>query len=431
MSIYKFKSSDLIYNRIKTYPKQDIIIYDGKVYINNDKNSAVTNYAGNTINVNNVKQGYISLYELNVTNDINTAGTPPAGGTSIYPFVTKDGARTAFKSISTSVFDSTSQYAYGDTIKGAYPLSASIKRTRFAETTNSTVDVTHQEEGGSYTQPVLNKKYLLSLKSIFNNYGQLSKHYYFNKQSIPSHLGGLVDWDKSNQEMSLIEIPSIFYGSSIRKGSVKLKFYVSGTLAAQLTDSHLNGELIQSSGTYDAKANDGKVAGVVLYNEGFIALTGAWGLNNDFTDKYVGGSYTNPKWHNFGRGANDSTSAATITGSLFQVEFEGVNYVPTITMMAHAKRGMLNHSTNPTYLAKSERVLPTTSSYEYREVDGQRVKQLHHSTYAETGSFEKQTYISKIGIYDKNKNLIAVAKLANPVRKTEQRDITFKLKLDF
>ena len=44
--------------------------------------------------------------------------------------------------------------------------------------------------------------------------------------------------------------------------------------------------------------------------------------------------------------------------------------------------------------------------------------------------FSKQTYISKVGIYDKDKNLIAVAKLATPVKKTEERDLTFKLKLD-
>jgi len=47
-----------------------------------------------------------------------------------------------------------------------------------------------------------------------------------------------------------------------------------------------------------------------------------------------------------------------------------------------------------------------------------------------SASFKKQTYISKIGIYDENKNLIAVAKVATPVKKTEEREYTFKLKLD-
>jgi hypothetical protein len=46
-------------------------------------------------------------------------------------------------------------------------------------------------------------------------------------------------------------------------------------------------------------------------------------------------------------------------------------------------------------------------------------------------NFKKITYIRKIGIYDENKNLIAIANVAEPVKKTEDRDLTFKLRLDF
>ena len=42
----------------------------------------------------------------------------------------------------------------------------------------------------------------------------------------------------------------------------------------------------------------------------------------------------------------------------------------------------------------------------------------------------KETYISKVAIYDEKKNLIGIAKLANPVRKTPDRSYLFKLKLD-
>ena len=45
--------------------------------------------------------------------------------------------------------------------------------------------------------------------------------------------------------------------------------------------------------------------------------------------------------------------------------------------------------------------------------------------------FQKQTFISKIGIFDEEKNLIAVAKIANPVLKRAEDSYTFKLKLDF
>ena len=52
-------------------------------------------------------------------------------------------------------------------------------------------------------------------------------------------------WNKSTQEMSLVSVPSIFYGSSIKKGSINLKFYADGILTAQLRDTSENGELVE------------------------------------------------------------------------------------------------------------------------------------------------------------------------------------------
>ena len=429
-TVYKFNQEDLFYNRVKTYPKKDFLIYDAKVYIDGGKNAGVKNHT-TTVNENNVPQGFISLYELNVASNISVGTQAPPDGTSIYPFVTKEGARTAFRSISTSVFDSTSQFAYGDFIKSHYPLSSSIFRTRFAPTTTSTSTV--EEENGSFVKASLNKQRIIALKNTFNNYVPQSIHHAFNTSSIDDHLNAKVSWDKSNQEMSLIEIPSIFYGSSIRKGSVSLKFYITGTLAAELQDVNQNGELVKVSGTIGSTTNSNKVAGLVLYNEGFIALTGSWDINPNFQDKYVGNDYSSPKWYNFGAGANDGKAAAVLTGSAFAVHFEGTNQIPTVTMFAHAKRGELNNSTNPTFIQKdqNEPSTPSTSSYHFYENSNLKIKSLEHNKYGDSGSFDKQTYISKIGIYDDNMNLIAIAKLASPVRKTETRDLTFKLKMDF
>ena len=62
----------------------------------------------------------------------------------------------------------------------------------------------------------------------------------------------------------------------------------------------------------------------------------------------------------------------------------------------------------------------------------QSVKNTVSSSYVSpTGSYKPQTFITKVGIYDENKVLIAIANLATPVKKTEERELTFKLKLDF
>ena len=69
MPYYKFKPEDLLYNRIKTFPQQNFVIFDGKVYINGFKNSQA-----NFNNVNATTQGFLSLYELNVDRVIDTSG---------------------------------------------------------------------------------------------------------------------------------------------------------------------------------------------------------------------------------------------------------------------------------------------------------------------------------------------------------------------
>jgi len=60
-----------------------------------------------------------------------------------------------------------------------------------------------------------------------------------------------------------------------------------------------------------------------------------------------------------------------------------------------------------------------------------KIKNIVSASYTDQAPpFKKTTYINKIGIYDESKNLVAVASLATPVRKTEDLDYTFKLKLD-
>ena len=101
-------------------------------------------------------------------------------------------------------------------------------------------------------------------------------------------------------------------------------------------------------------------------------------------------------------------------------------------MMAHAKQGDLNYSHNPTFIENQNQLSASISQGSvYRETPG-TIKNIKKSTFAgHNEEFENITYISKIGIYDENKNLIAIATLANPVKKTELKEYTFKLRMDF
>ena len=102
-----------------------------------------------------------------------------------------------------------------------------------------------------------------------------------------------------------------------------------------------------------------------------------------------------------------------------------------MTMFAHARRGEVNYSNNPTFLEYGQEKLFFTSSNVYEQTSSIKIKNTVSSSYGDYNeSFKKQVYISKIGIYDENKNLIAVASVSNPILKREDQDISFKMKLD-
>ena len=149
----------------------------------------------------------------------------------------------------------------------------------------------------------------------------------------------------SSAIVNLISIPSIFYGSSIKKGTIDLKFYVTGNLIAQAKDEKQNGVLVQT-GPYGS-VGSGSAVGLALYNEGFLILTASSNILSSNIDSYEG-SATTPKWVHF------ASTGSSVPSSSFRMTMEGTNYIPALTMMAHAPKAELNYSNNPTYLSYSD-----------------------------------------------------------------------------
>ena len=458
----------------------------------------------------------------------------------IYPYVTKDGTRVSLSSVTTgSSFDL--DFQYGDVVSGSYPLSASITReligwypagdggdtTRLpligpypadgsggsrgagqldtgvpclapvtADTTcddikaslpNETTekcaerDPLEGEGFGSgndgFFEIVCNSPqwpHYWALKNAFNRNAFLSDHY-----AVTASHGGAASpaWIKDQQIVNLVSIPSTFYGSKIKPGTVSLKWFLTGTLIGELQDTKQNGELFQVTGNnpYIEQYGVGNVAGVVFYKEGFIALTGSWALNkaggtpaDNGSKVYVNSQITirsgsgntpySPMWIDWGAGANDNCNKITTSNSgglgkgtdtgvpslvlsasnnfesgAFGLSFKGTSDTQVVTMFANARRGEANFSNNPTYLVHTASVTSSfiTSSYSYMENPNRSVYSFASSSAPNhSASFKREVYISRIGIYDENKNLIGVATMADPVRKAEDEDLTFKLKLD-
>ena len=384
MPHYSFGKNDLFTNVIQTYPEVNIYIYGEKKYLQNQDRSK--------INSNN-PSGFVNLYELNVDRSSDL----------IYPYMPKDSTLTTFKTITTNHFNNQD---YGTLMIGRYPMTASITTLIYTASSG-------YQDG---------RKYVNALVNAINSYAVYSPHFQYN-----SDYG-----NKETQELTFIDIPPIIYGSEIKKGSVTLDFFISGSSIGKLTDSKRNGELIQSSGLISA--NDDKVAGIVLYHHGIIILTGSWDLSTSHTEKYRydAAATTAPRWQNFARSTNLTPSSS------YQILFSGSQKTSVLTMMARAPAGQLNMSHNPTFTKPNPDatgtqniIYPLTSSGQFYESTDRRIKNTVSSSFqCYDENFNRQTFITKVGIYDKEKNLIGIAHVARPVKKTEDRDLTFKLKLD-
>ena len=477
MPYRKFGKNDVNINTMKTHPRCEFFIYDSKIYYNNkpkQTGSFSHNVMGDLSSVYSASSGFISLYEYQIDvpayglvaqDDLAyrggaTPSLPGQPGASdraslrppIYPYISKDSSRVSLKIsevLSGTVFNN--EFQYGDILTASYPQWASIKRQYMS--TAAAEDTLLKPSASCDDKTKAGCKHNMdywSLKNLLNLYGTLSPHYL-----VESDIGG--GWNKDSQILNLVHIPSIFYGKRIKPGSVRLKWFFTGSLIGELRDTKENGELIQVSGTEagltsqgNPTSNIGLVAGVVLYDEGFILLTGSWALKGKAigltSPGQIGQTGTRstsrhyPRWRYWGAGARDGVNSANtmLEGSgigfhsaSFSLYFEGESTTQVMTLNAYAPRGKVNYSNNATFLQHGQKMLEFTSSHVYEENPNRLIKNTVSSSYSDySASFERQVYISKIGVYDEDKNLIGIASLADPVRKKEDQDLTFKLKMD-
>jgi hypothetical protein len=220
--------------------------------------------------------------------------------------------------------------------------------------------------------------------------------------------------------MSLVHVPSLFYGRQIATGSVLIYHHAfdsasgsnvwpvpfgTGTVGLSGTRYYTDdgyGRLFDVPATFDDQGNvltDWKGSwlsgtayqvGNVFYNEGLIVLThpsGAWHeqfLSMSFNEV----SGTDPNIH---------------------IQFSGSTVMKSMVFMCRIPPGEVNASNNPTF-----RTFDTGTG----------------KFYAALPPAESKTYVTAVGLYNEERQLVAVAKLAQPIRKREQDGINIRLKLD-
>jgi hypothetical protein len=198
-------------------------------------------------------------------------------------------------------------------------------------------------------------------------------------------------------EFRVFHVPSMFYGRQFATGSVELtcRAYDSQGLVRVLRDDGRGGLYVSGSVTFSMSGEESlgvrwNKVGNVFYSEGLVVIT-------------------DPAMQDFGKLGADSASAKT-----FAARFRGVTRTPSKVFMCRLGSAEGNASNNPTY-----------ASFDDRGDDDPNNDRFV------LNQDEAQTYITSVGIYNETRDLVAVAKLAQPIRKREKDRLMIRLRLDF
>jgi len=103
-----------------------------------------------------------------------------------------------------------------------------------------------------------------------------------------------------------------------------------------------------------------------------------------------------------------SASAYGFSSNLLTASFQAVTELNSTVYFCRAFNNEFNYSSNPTYLSSSQIIVK----------EGDPMNQ-------------PVSYITSVGLYDDNNQLLAVAKLSEPIKKTPDTELIARVRLDF
>lgn len=215
--------------------------------------------------------------------------------------------------------------------------------------------------------------------------------------TVPSPGSAVSNWgpvvSSDLRQMLVVDIPSAFYGRQIVPNSVRMtcRAFESFGLIRTIVDDGRGGLYLSGSVCSSSLANREEYAGVgwnkvgnVFYGEGLIVIK-------------------DPTLLDFGR----TDGAFLVPTDTFALSFRGDSRIPVKTLMCRIDHGEFNCTTNPTF-----------------SMTGSAGERLRRHT---SGSIHATT----VGIYNSDRELVAVARLADPVRIRARDRIDIRIRMDF
>jgi hypothetical protein len=184
--------------------------------------------------------------------------------------------------------------------------------------------------------------------------------------------------------------------------NVGLIFYDAGTVVLDASKVFVSDQ--QMSGTIDAMATATTIDGASIAAGKTVMGSSAGNTNATLIpDFFVSGSVDDLVDH--------FASTRFQSGTLTAMTFQNQTNINSTLVFCRASADEFNYSNNPTFTNAAGRIRVIDSGQE----DVQRTF----------------TMPTTVGLHDEFGNLLAVAKLSRPIEKNDEKDITFRIRLDF
>jgi len=201
------------------------------------------------------------------------------------------------------------------------------------------------------------------------------------------------------------------YKDEIKKGDTTINLEVSGTTGdvLALSDTGAASSFTVGSAGDEASIYSGSTeVGKIYYNAGIVAfITGVFIPPAGTTPVYWSGS-SNTNLNQVSVSGTIDNLVDGLKNRVNNIQFQNQTNLHSTIYFCRALNSEFNYSTNPTFIDSDGRIVPTSGT------DNQT-----------------RAYISSIGLYSINNELLAVAKTSEPVKKSPDNELIFRTRLSY
>lgn len=154
--------------------------------------------------------------------------------------------------------------------------------------------------------------------------------------------------------------------------------------------------------------------GLVYYQAGIVVVTGSvfsdvadGGIINNASGTVELASGVGATGFNFVTASTTEVFADSFRNRMFNVQYSNTTELNSAVYFCRANHNEFNYSSNPTYVSGSKI----------------RVKDVETDI--------PKAYITTVGLYSEERELLAVAKLSEPIKKTAENEFTLRVRLDY